>query len=257
MGNVVPRSAGPDRIFESFDTALQQGAARPEVKSIVEARLLPLAPTVAQAQADVVKATRTVDEREVLLMARDGSSDREIGAVLDEAWNALGRPASSLEYAMVAGSGKSQWTDGDPAKQHILMAILAGRLRQNTTPALQANKEAWAQRIEAKAVLQEQAAGAFQHAEVQLQVVEGLERAVADLVQVSLVRLKRDLKNAGLTEAQIHEIIPDYVAKPRGAKVEPPVNVAPPAAPTTPGTDEAAAAGPATPDDPAAATKKP
>jgi hypothetical protein len=34
-------------------------------------------------------------------------------------------------------------------------------------------------------------------------------RTLADPLQVALVRLKRDLKNQGMTEAQIHEIIPD------------------------------------------------
>ncbi len=34
-------------------------------------------------------------------------------------------------------------------------------------------------------------------------------RALADALQVALTRLKRDLKNGGMTEAQIHEIIPD------------------------------------------------
>lgn len=37
-------------------------------------------------------------------------------------------------------------------------------------------------------------------------------RTLANAAQVELTRLKRDLKNAGLTEAQVHEIIPDTPA---------------------------------------------
>jgi hypothetical protein len=34
-------------------------------------------------------------------------------------------------------------------------------------------------------------------------------RTLANAVQVGLARLKRDLKNLGMTESQAHEIIPD------------------------------------------------
>ncbi len=124
------------------------------------------------------------------------------------------------------------------------MATLAARIRQTTAPALQAKKEGWAQRIEAKAAPQEQAAAALKAAEAQLTVAKGILRAVADVVQVALVRLKRDLKNIGLTETQIHDIIPDYVSTPRKTGNDKPATGKPatPPAPATP------APAPATPD---------
>jgi hypothetical protein len=54
-------------------------------------------------------------------------------------------------------------------------------------------------------------------------------RTLADGVQVGLVRLKRDLKNLGMTEAQVHEIIPDVPASGRSSDTPP----APKPAPTT------------------------
>ena len=39
-------------------------------------------------------------------------------------------------------------------------------------------------------------------------------RTLADSAQVGLTRLKRDLKNLGMTEAQVHEIIPDDQSAP-------------------------------------------
>jgi hypothetical protein len=135
-------------------------------------------------------------------------------STLDEAWNALGRPASSIEYTLIAGRGKSQWTDGDPRLQPILMTILAARFRQSTAAVLQAGKEGWAQRVEAKAADQLGAATKLQAAEATLMGATGIARGVADLAQVALARFKRDLTNAGLTEAQIHDIIPSYEPKP-------------------------------------------
>ncbi len=43
-------------------------------------------------------------------------------------------------------------------------------------------------------------------------------RTLADALQVALVRLKRDLKNQGMAEAQVHEIIPDVPPSPGRAQ---------------------------------------
>ncbi|APR77464.1 Hypothetical protein A7982_02811 [Minicystis rosea] len=216
MGKVIPRSASPERIFGDFETSLKNGRRREgEIAKATDARLGPLQSAVDKAVDDVASDTKTVDELEETLLAADGVSDLEIGAVLDEAWNALGRPASSVEYGLVAGRGKLQWADGDPREQATLMTILAARFRQSTAFALQAGKEGWAKRIEAKAAPQEAIAAKLKAAEAKRIASTGIARTIADLTQVALVRFKRDLQNLGLTEAQIHEIIPDYEPKPK------------------------------------------
>jgi hypothetical protein len=125
------------------------------------------------------------------------------------------------------------------------MTILASRIRKTNAPALQAGKDAWAKRIEDKADPQQKAAAALKDAEVKVGVTRGIARAVADLAQVALTRLKRDLKNLGMTETQIHEIIPDYEPKPRAPK--PAKAATPPAAPAAPAPAAPAAAAPAAP----------
>ena len=216
MGKVIPRSASPERIFADVDDSLKRGRLKGgEIEKTVEARLGPLEAGVAKAANDVEADKAAVDELDELLLSLDDGSDLEVGAVLDEAWNALGRPASSVEYTLIAGRGKAQWTDGDPRKQPMLMAILASRMRQSTAFSLQNGKEGWAQRIEAKATPQQQIATKLEAADAKLGVSVGVARGVADIAQVALVRLKRDLQNLGLTEAQIHEVIPDYEPKPK------------------------------------------
>ena len=142
-------------------------------------------------------------------MARDGESDLEIGAVIDEIWNALGRPAHSVDYDLIVGAGKNAWTDGDPAKQHHLMVVLANNIRQTSSAKLADKKEQWATRIEQKAAAQEQAAKPIDAADVLVTTQKMQRRTLANTAQVALTRLKRDFKNIGMTEAQIHEIIPD------------------------------------------------
>jgi hypothetical protein len=244
MGKVIPRSASPERIFKDFNHANKEAHLKGgEPAKLADVRLVPLAAAVATATADVANGTKAVEDSDDVLMVFDGVSDLEIGASLDEAWNALGRPASSIEYTLIAGRGKSQWTDGDPRLQPILMTILAARFRQSTAAVLQAGKEGWAQRVEAKAADQLAAATKLQAAEATLMGATGIARGVADLAQVALARFKRDLNNAGLTETQIHDIIPSYEPKPQ----------TPPAA-ATPATPPAGAPTPGGAPTPPAAT---
>ncbi|MFT3772880.1 MAG: hypothetical protein QM820_46435 [Minicystis sp.] len=221
MGKVLPRSASPERILADFDESLKQARLKEgEVQKAAEARLGPLEAGVGKAEDDIEVDKAAVDELDDVLLSLDAASDLEIGAVLDEVWNALGRPASSVEYTLIAGRGKAQWTDGDPRQQPMLMTILASRLRQSTAFALQDGKDGWAKRIEAKATAQQKVATNLQAAEAKLGVSTGIARGVADLVQVALARFKRDLQNLGMTEAQIHDVIPDYEPKARKGAAE-------------------------------------
>lgn len=155
------------------------------------------------------QACVTGDVLHATLMARDGESDLEIGAVIDEIWNTLGRSAQSPDYNLIVGPGKKAWTDGDPAKQHHVMGVLAANIRNSTNTKLADKKEAWAVRIEQKAAVQQDAAKPIDASDALVTTLGMQRRTLAETGQVSLVRLKRDFKNIGMTEAQIHEIIPD------------------------------------------------
>jgi len=151
-----------------------------------------------------------LDDLNRALLVVDEQSDLEIGAVLDEIWNALGRPAHSPDYATLAGSGVGAWTNGHPTRQHNLMRVLASNLRVVTHTNLQARKQEWADRIEAKAAVHQEAAGPLEAADALAMVLRNQRRTLCNHAQAALTRLKRDLKNAGLTEVQIHEIIPSH-----------------------------------------------
>jgi hypothetical protein len=149
------------------------------------------------------------DAAHAALMARDDESDQEIGAVCDEMWNAMGRPARSVDYDITVNTGKNFWTEGDPAKQPHLMAVLAANIRATKHPKLVARKEDWATRIDQKAAAQAEAARPTDATGAQVSALTMQRRMLADSAQLGLTRLKRDLKNLGMTEAQVHEIIPD------------------------------------------------
>ena len=64
-------------------------------------------------------------------------------------------------------------------------------------------------RIEAKAAAQAELAKPAEASCARVTFLTMQRWTLADALQVALVRLKRDMKNQGMTEAQIHEIIPD------------------------------------------------
>jgi hypothetical protein len=131
----------------------------------------------------------------------------------------MGRPSQSVDYDLIVNGGKNVWTDGDPVKQPHLMGVLAANIRNSKHPKLADKKEAWAKRIEAKAAAQAQAAAPTETAHAQATGLTMQRRTLADATQVGLTRLKRDLKNLGMTEAQVHEIIPEA---PTGSGSTPP-----------------------------------
>jgi hypothetical protein len=107
------------------------------------------------------------------------------------------------------------------------MGVLAKIIRGSSHPKLAEKREDWAKRIEAKAAAQAEAAKPPESSYAQVTALSMQRRTLADALQVSLVRYKRDLKNLGMTEAQVHEIIPDVPpSTPRVAETAKPAAVA-------------------------------
>lgn len=210
MGNVIAKTASVERIVSDFHTTLKNARSRGgDIRSLAETRLAPLEAAIEAASGQVVLATGQADKVWAQLIAADADSDSTIASVLDEIWNAMGPPSQSPDYTLIAGEGKSQWTDGDPVRQHYGMRVLAKAIRMSTHTSVQRQKLEWAERIEAKASVQEKLARPADEAMAQYEVANGSLRALANSAQLALTRLKRDYKNLDMSESQIHEIIPD------------------------------------------------
>ena len=142
----------------------------------------------------------------------------------------MGRPRQSIDYDLIVNGGMSGWTDGDPAKQAAMMSVLAQNIRGSDHPKLAGKKEDWAKRIEAKAAAQAEAAKPAEASYARVTFLTLQRRTLADALQVALVRFKRDMKNQGMTEAQVHEIIPDV--PPRTSRAQPTTEKPTPPAPS-------------------------
>lgn len=222
MGSVIARNAAASRIADDVSKTLTRAAARGgEVQKLTQARFSELYPALTAIEQQYAQACTANDLLHVTLMARDNESDLTIGAVCDEVWNTLGRASVSVEYNLIFGSGKKAWTDGDPVQQPHLMNVLAANIRQSVNAKLVVKKEDWALRIEQKAEAQAKAAEPIAAADAEVTTRKMQRRTLANAAQVALVRLKRDFKNIGMTEAQIHEIIPDSPARSSAARTKP------------------------------------
>lgn len=228
MGKVIARTASIRRILEAVMKTLAAAQAHGgEVKRLAEARVAPSLTALNENEQALAAAHAADEVLHAALLARDGESDLEIGAVCDEIWNALGRPSRSVDFEMIVNGGKRDWCDGDPALQPELMATLAKNIRGSEHPRLSDKKEAWAARIEQKAAAQALAAKPAVESYARVTALTTQRRTLADAAQVSLVRFKRDLLNLGMTEAQVHEIIPDTPSSTGAASTQPSPKPAP------------------------------
>jgi hypothetical protein len=219
MGTVVSRSASAERIAEAASKTMTVAVARGgDIKAQAEARLSTFLSALASNEQQLNQARNQSDVLHATLMARDNESDLEIGSVIDEIWNTLGRPAQSIDYDLIVGSGKNAWTDGDPTKQSHMMGVLAANIRASNNPKLAEKKAGWAE-----------ASAALETADAQVTALAMQRRTLAGALQVGLARFKRDLKNLGMTESQVHEIIPDT---PTGSSAATPAPTATASAPS-------------------------
>jgi hypothetical protein len=107
------------------------------------------------------------------------------------------------------------------------MVLLAELLESNLHPKLAATATARAAEIRAAATSLEAALDAARKPRAKVRLFERVLTSIARTAHIELAKLKRYWKSEGLSEADIHAVIPD---RPRGYGVNEPAN--PPADPT-------------------------
>ena len=211
MGEMISSSADVGRVEEHIRTAFEKATARGgEVAAAAASRLGPAVIALDGAAPLQSSARKTASAAWVLVLTEDTKSDTGIGAVRDAMWNALGRPRQSPHMDEVFPGGVSTYTSGDPRGQPLLMQVLQARILSASAPQwTQAARQGWASEIEALRLPYAAAVEAHRPAEATETVAEAGYRAAVRSGHTRLVSFKRDLKSLGLTETQIHEIIPD------------------------------------------------
>jgi hypothetical protein len=220
MGEVISSTAKPPRIVDDVTKAYQNGLARGgDIAEAAKNRLEVPLQAIENADTLMQAAEKTASAAWIIVLAMDNTADIAIGSVRDEMWNALGRPRQSPLMDEAFSGGVGTYTNGDPRKQPVLMEILRASILAASAPQWSEPKRtAWAATIETARVPYKEAVEAHRPLEAAETVADAGYRAAVRTAHARLVSYKRDLKSLGLTEAQIHEIIPDASSpkKPKG-----------------------------------------
>ena len=216
MAQVIGSTASMERIEEHLRVTLRAALARGgDVAEVAQGRL-----AGAIAAIDVaIDCWEAADEAETraweAVLVQDVKSDLGISRVRDAMWNMLGRPRVCPVLDQVFPGGVETYTAGDPRRQPVLMQVLRSRLATASAPGWPREQcEAWAAKIEALRAPYEAAVEAHRPAEAAMMVADVHYRWAVHEGQECLLAYKRDLRSLGLTQEEIHEIIPDVTRPP-------------------------------------------
>ena len=213
MGEVIRRNAAIGDIINDVRTTLTNARARDEEWSApAEGQLaavlslldgLATEHQAAEAQATSLKAR---------LKAADNQADDLLGRVHDDIWNLVGRPGAGYDpyLAVLFPSGASYYAQGDTDEQPARMHLLAELLVSAAHPKIPAAEgEKFAGEIRDGAATLEKVVEELRLPLARLQGLEKMRTAVVRAAQIQLAALKRLYKAKGMSEADIHQVIPD------------------------------------------------
>jgi len=211
MGEVIRPNARTEEIEKDVRTARERGEARGgEIASTATARLSQAVASIDEAIEIRDGAAKAASAAWAGVLAADDGADIQIGSTRDDMWTAVGRVRQSADLDRVYPGGIGTYTSGDPRGQPLLMEVLVSRIRAATAPQWSAEKKSqWANEIEAARVPYAAAVERHRPLDAVEMVAQAGYKAAVRAGLARLVSFKRDLKNLGLTETQIHEIIPD------------------------------------------------
>jgi len=218
MGEVIRITAGGEKIGECGRKTLRVGLALGgDVAAAVQVRLAaPIAALDAASAAQTVAADAAAGAS-AAIMAQHAKCDDLIFMIHDTMWNLVGRTRNGPEMDQAFPGGVTIYTDCTPHQQAMLIQVLKSRII--AVPCARWSEEArkdWVAQLEARRTEYEATLTAYRPLEATSMVAEAAHKTAVRSVHIGLRALKRDLKTAGYTESQIHEIIPD--ASPPAAK---------------------------------------
>jgi hypothetical protein len=214
MGEVISRKADRDTIMGDVKATLTAANARASgpdgaVWAMAQARLGGVA-----ALWDTT-STKTQDARAVYaplaanVAALNEQSDDLIKGQADESWNELGRPANDPVFELTYPGGSGFYADANVEDQPNLMLLLAELQEANLSPKLSAKAPARAAALRESAAKLGAAVDAARQPRATVKLYDRMLTAIARSAHVELARLKRYWKSEGISESDIHAVIPD------------------------------------------------
>ena len=217
MGEIIRKSAAAEDIHADTASSFDNGVARGGDWKLEAERSLghvvPLGKSLAEQMKVLVK---TVEPLVLQVDLADEEADEVTHRIYDETFNLVGRPSNdpllAVMYASGAGGLVGSDVEGQPTRMRLLAKMYEDRLHPKV-PEARAN--AFATELRGSADALDQALQAVRAPKAELEQLEKAYRALARVAQVGLGRFKRRMKGLGMSEAEIHSVIPD---RPRPVK---------------------------------------
>ena len=236
MGEIIRKRAAVDDIFDDVGTTHVNAVARGGIwKSVAEERLGPVLAAIGQTETELAQAEAQAIPLVAALEAENLKADRLLGKVSDDIWNAVGRPKSDPHFDVLFPGGFAHYADGDIEAQPARMAVLVELLRKGVHPALPTDvAAACADAVEAAMIALRDKLDAARVPRAKLATLARTRDALARSAQMALSGLKRIYRGHGLSEAEVHTVIPARARSYRkgGATPKPADPAAPPPAST-------------------------
>lgn len=223
MGEVISKKAARDRIIEDVQSTVDAAKARAavpggEVWAVAEPRLSGVLALYRTTRGKWETARAEFAPLAAALDVANEAADDVVRAQSDLIWNELGRPANDPVFELLFPGGSGFYADASVEDQPQMMALLAELLESNLSAKLAANVAPKVAAIRDAAARLSAAVDAARKPRATVKLYDRMLTAVARSAQLELARLKRYWKSEGLSEADIHTVIPD---RPRGYGVPP------------------------------------
>ena len=210
MGEVIRRSAARTKIIEDIRatrTAASVRGAAPWDEG--PARLDPILSLWDETERRYLAARNEALPLVATVDVLDDRCDDTVKGIADECWNIVGRPASDPLFDLLFPGGTAAYVQGPVAEQPDLVRLLADLLESNIDARLASHSAAFAATLRTSAGELEAAVEAARKPKARVALYGRMLNAVAQSGHVALSNLKRYWRAAGLSEADIHAVIPD------------------------------------------------
>jgi hypothetical protein len=194
-------------VRKTRDNAVARGGT---VQQRAEDTIIPVLAMVDTIDEELEATRKILKPLVAAAAAENDRADAELNRIHDETYNDVERPRQDRYLALMYPGGAGYYTDGDTPGQPLRMELLAKLYEKNLHPKLSAAKAAaYAARVRAAAADLQADVDALKVPAANVALLERVRTALGRAAQYELANLKRDLKSDGMSEAAIHDIIPD------------------------------------------------
>jgi hypothetical protein len=211
MGNLIKAGADTERVKAhvrtAYDRAIKSGGG---IEAAARLRMGEAVAALAEAGVAYGEAAQAEEGAWNTVLVESAKCELAIGAARDALWNALGRPRPSPAMDKVFPDGVLTYLRGEKGDQPEVMGVLASRILAVAPGIWPAQlRAALAADITTHRESLQRALDAHRPTKAAARIARSVYRAAVQTAHDRLRAFKRDLLSLGMTEAAIHEIIPD------------------------------------------------